>query len=229
MRRGKAVFTPPQGTLTPRWVYVASGVVYCHRARCRRLPPGRQGRQRIPFAELNGSLAFCPECFPKQPPPVGEGEVVVYCDGSYSVQSRHGRWAAVVLEELSPPRGDGTVRPISGDVPQGANTARMEVEAAIQGLLLAADSELLHPPVQPAIRLYSDSLYLVGTMRGDYDTRSHPDLFGRLRGVVEALPVEVRWYHVRGHRGVHWNEVCDRLASAKPLWEGWERGRRVVT
>lgn len=122
--------------------------------------------------------------------------VLIFTDGSCAPSrlSSAGGWAAVlcwkdVQKELSGFESDTT-------------NNRMEVMGAIRGL------EALKKPC--AVTLYSDSAYLVETMRGRFRMKKNKDLWERL--IAAAKPHRVEWLWIRGHDGNPLNERADTLA-----------------
>jgi ribonuclease HI len=95
---------------------------------------------------------------------------------------------------------------------------RMEILAAVVALEALKE--------RCAVKLYSDSEYLVKMMQGGFPRKwesngwrrgkgeraLNPDLWGRLLRLCEQHQVDFVW--VRGHAGHPQNERCDRLATA---------------
>lgn len=137
--------------------------------------------------------------------------VTIYTDGACSGNPGPGGWGAVLIAT------SGTERELSGAEPETTNN-RMELTAA------AAALEALTSPC--AVRLHSDSAYLVNAFRdrwldgwqrrgwtkADKKPVLNRDLWERL--LVQAARHRVEWIKVKGHAGIPMNERVDGLAVA---------------
>lgn len=137
-------------------------------------------------------------------------EVDIYTDGACSGNPGPGGWAAILLYK-------GHKREISGGEQRTTNQ-RMELRAAIEGL------KALKRPA--AVRLHSDSAYLVNAFRQGWVRRwrdngwltaakkpvSNQDLWQELLRVMASHRVE--WVKVAGHADDEWNNRADELARA---------------
>src|SRR5208283_2361875 len=143
------------------------------------------------------------------------GTVEIWVDGACSGNPGAGGWAALIRE------GDNEYT-LSGAEPHTTNQ-RMELTAAIRAL------EILKEP--SAVRLYSDSEYLVNGMNqwihkwivkgwktNDRKPVQNQDLWQRLMTLTmntlfsDALH-HVEWIHVPGHAGHPENELVNQLAQ----------------
>ena len=134
-------------------------------------------------------------------------EVTIYTDGACSGNPGPGGYAAVLLSGKHR-------KELSGGFRRTTNN-RMELRAAISGL------QSLRRPC--AVRLYTDSRYLVDSMmlgwakrwqakgwRHQGGLRPNADLWALLLAACAPHEVEFRW--VRGHAANIENERCDALA-----------------
>ena len=121
----------------------------------------------------------------------------IYCDGAFSSSRNTGGWAIVVLEN-----GDKTLSdfyPITGGT---NNTA--EIQAAIEACKWARSQNYKE------FTIYSDSMYVIGTMTKNWKRNKNNDLWIILDEIRREL--EITWTHIKGHSGNKWNELCDALA-----------------
>ena len=105
--------------------------------------------------------------------------VDIYIEGSCSGNPGPGKWTAIVV--------DDQVRVLSGDEPDRTTNNRMEITAAIQGLLAT--------PSGSQVTIYSDSEYLIKSMTGEFIRRKNVDLFGVLDASIADREVEWRKGH----------------------------------
>jgi ribonuclease HI len=154
-------------------------------------------------------------------------KVTIYTDGACIGNPGPGGYGTVLLY-------GGHRKELSGGFRLTTNN-RMEILAAIVGLEALKD--------RCAVKLYSDSQYLVDAMmkgwaarwrannwyRNKKERAVNPDLWARLLDLGERHEVEFAW--VKGHAGNTENERCDRLAwqaangANLPIDLGYERGR----
>lgn len=131
----------------------------------------------------------------------------IITDGACSGNPGRGGWAAIVIT-------DNTHHEYSGTADTTTNN-RMEMMAAITGLT--------HAPTQGAIRVFTDSQYLINGItkwvhtwqRNNWRTRENQpvenqDLWEQLIAVTSA---RVTWHYVRGHNGHVLNERANTLAQ----------------
>lgn len=135
----------------------------------------------------------------------------VYSDGACIGNPGPGGFAAVVLVEGEEPRW------LTGANPRTTNN-QMELTAAIRGLeearSLGADEILVYSDSQYLIRGITE--WIKGWRRNGWLTSGkqpvkNRDLWMRLDALTGGGVV---WRYVRGHAGNHYNEECDRRASA---------------
>jgi ribonuclease HI len=137
--------------------------------------------------------------------------VEIWVDGSCSGNPGPGGWAAILTTGGGKNRKD-----LSGGVEATTNN-QMELQALIAGL------QALTRPCE--VTVYSDSKYVVegsdvwlkGWIRRGWRTADNKPVKNRERWQIIADLLqkhEVKFMHVRGHRGVPLNEEADRLAKA---------------
>ena len=122
---------------------------------------------------------------------------IAYADGSCLGNPGRGGWGVLLIDP------DGIAREFSGAHPATTNN-RMEITAAIEALR--------NLPPAAAIKLHSDSQYVIKTMTLGWKRRENLDLWKILD--VEAGRHRVQWEWVRGHSGDPNNERADELARS---------------
>lgn len=129
--------------------------------------------------------------------------VNVYADGACSrngAPDAKGGWAAILLDMSS-----GIEKTISGKLTGERQTnQRAEVTAVIEAL-----SIIKYPCT---VIVYTDSMYVVGTMKHGWKTKCNHDLWETLNLVIQLKKLEVVWAHLKGHNGHSRQERCDKLA-----------------
>ena len=111
--------------------------------------------------------------------------------------------------------GHFIVLPISFKcVPEKTILLIMELTAALKALEWISDSGI----PERNIVIYSDSLYLVETMKGNYRKKKNNDLWDQLDTLVELLfDKTIIWKHTKGHASdnsieTKGNNIVDSLA-----------------
>ena len=139
--------------------------------------------------------------------------LIIYTDGGCSGNPGPGGWGAVII--------DGQKETcISGGEAATTNN-RMELMAAISALEMVSSSPDL---CKRKVSVYSDSQYVKNGItawifnwkKNGWRTASkkpvlNKDLWLRLDAAYSALSVEWNW--VKGHAGITYNELCDRLCK----------------
>lgn len=128
--------------------------------------------------------------------------IEIYADGAYSPTRNMGGWAFVVLLDGKKIKSDFF------PVPDTTNN-RMEIQAAIQACLWAMETGVTE------FTLYTDSMYVIGTMTKSWKRNKNHDLWEILDDLVDNLTIT--WTHVKGHSGNRYNELCDALAVQATL------------
>jgi len=148
-----------------------------------------------------------------------ENVLIIYSDGGCSGNPGPGGWGFVVVEgEAQVGSGNEIVR--SGGEAMTTNN-RMELTAVIEALrLVLATPAWASRPVS----VFTDSQYvqkgitqwITGWKRNGWRTAAkepvkNQDLWVNLD--VLALKLNPRWVWVKGHAGIHYNEICDQLTQ----------------
>lgn len=139
--------------------------------------------------------------------------VIVYTDGGCSGNPGPGGWGCVVL-------ADGMQYTASGGEPITTNN-RMELSAAIAALsaIIQNDDWKTRPVtvhidsqyVKNGITSWIKSWQKNGWKNSEKQPVKNRDLWEVLDSLNKQLCVTWKW--VKGHSGVQYNEICDRLAS----------------
>ena len=124
--------------------------------------------------------------------------IEIYTDGAYSPTRNQGGWAFVVLKN--------GVKVSSGfDSVLDTTNNRMEIQAVIEAIKHMNNQQISD------FTIYSDSMYVIGTMTQNWKKKKNVDLWIELEDVI--LPTsKITWKHVKGHNGDKWNDHCDMLA-----------------
>jgi ribonuclease HI len=126
-------------------------------------------------------------------------QINIVCDGSSlgngGSAARAG--AAAVLEYLNH-------RKIMGEFLGLATNQQAEIVAACLAL------EALKEPC--AVKLISDSQYVIKTMKGEFKRKANLEFWKRLDRA--AAPHRVDWTWTRGHAGHPVQEICDQAARS---------------
>lgn len=126
-------------------------------------------------------------------------EIILYCDGAYSSSRDQGGWAFVVLKDGEKIHSDF--------LPEKKTTNnRMEIQAALEACKWCKENSY------NKITIFTDSMYVIGTMTKNWKRNKNNDLWVQLDEAVSGL--EISWTHVKGHTGNKYNELCDALAVA---------------
>lgn len=150
--------------------------------------------------------------------------LTVYTDGGCSGNPGPGGWGYVIVEGTCDHSGvcaDPSREHRASGGERNTTNNRMELTAVIEALhTIASASRWKNLPVT----VYTDSQYvqkgitqwIAGWKRNGWRTASkapvkNQDLWIILDDVVSKLPVQ--WMWVKGHAGIHYNEVCDQLTQ----------------
>lgn len=141
--------------------------------------------------------------------------IIIYTDGGCSGNPGPGGWGAVIID------GDEE-NTISGGEAATTNN-RMELMAAISALEKTIGGEE-HKRQGRRVEVYCDSQYVkngITTWIKSWKSNGwrtaakkpvrNKDLWERLDALVEGM--DIKWSWVKGHAGVKYNEVCDRLCQ----------------
>lgn len=124
--------------------------------------------------------------------------ISIYCDGAFGSSRDQEGWAFVVLEN------DIKIYSEFNGIKGGTNN-RAEIRACLEGCLWATTNG------HKDITIYSDSMYLIGTLTKNWKKNKNHDLWILMDKAIKDLTIE--FVHVKGHSGDTYNELCDALAS----------------
>ncbi len=133
-----------------------------------------------------------------------ENELIFWTDGAYSGSKDKGGWSFYCPAYQ--------LRVCAGE--DHTTNNRMELTAALKALEWICDSGI----PERNIVIYSDSLYLVETMKGNYQKKKNNDLWNQLDTLIELLfDKTIIWKHTKGHASddsmeTKGNNVVDSLA-----------------
>lgn len=122
----------------------------------------------------------------------------IYVDGGYSSSRDIMGYAFVVLD------GEGNKIHSYFMSSEGGTNNRAEILAAMEACRWAKEND------HKRFFLYSDSMYVIGTMTMGWKKNKNLDLWEEMDEVTKDLVIF--WKHVKGHVGNQWNELCDALA-----------------
>lgn len=127
----------------------------------------------------------------------------IYTDGACSGNPGPGGWGFVITERGRSVLAAGNAT--GAGYEEETTNNRMEVVAAIEALKSI--------PEGTKATLYSDSIYLVNSMRPQkrWRRKKNLDLWKELDELAESRSITWKW--VRGHNGNAGNELADRLAT----------------
>lgn len=123
--------------------------------------------------------------------------IEIYTDGSYSSSRNQGGWAYVVKDS-----NERKYFSFAGVLDTTNN--RMEIQGAIEAL------KYCHLNNIHSVTVYTDSMYVIGTMTKNWKRNANVDLWIILDNLKQNLNID--WKHVKGHNGDPDNEYCDMLA-----------------
>lgn len=134
-------------------------------------------------------------------------DVVIYTDGACSQNSTwKGGWGVVILDE------NGGIKTKLNGSEENTTNSRMEIQAVIEGL------KTLKEPSN--VKIVSDSAYVCGTIntwlkdwvyKGILDSKTNSDQWREYLEISKEHKVVAE--HIRGHHGIYFNEICDKLAT----------------
>jgi len=162
-----------------------------------------------------------------------KSKILLYTDGASNVHSEKlpGGWAYAYVQE-------GMLLCTGWDGESPTTNQRMEVKGAIMGLSNRLSHNELSCIQYDEIEIITDSAYLYRCMtelwyvdwkfndwhkfdeNGKWVDVKNTDLWKQLILLVantQLSGISITWTKVRGHRGVVFNEVCDKLAKKGKL------------
>lgn len=124
--------------------------------------------------------------------------ITVYTDGAYSSSRDQGGWAYVIINEKDNKLFSNC------DVVAKTTNNRMEIQSTIEAIKELKNRGIFE------LTLFSDSMYVIGTMTLNWKKKKNVDLWVELFDLCNNL--KINWKHVKGHSNDKWNEYCDMLA-----------------
>ena len=123
--------------------------------------------------------------------------IEIYTDGAYSSSRNQGGWAFVVVQDN---------KIIHKDYEGLLNTTnnRMEIMGMLKALEWVKQNSIPLP-----IKIYTDSMYVIGTLTLNWKMKKNIDLWEILIPLVNK---DIEYLHVKGHDGNKFNEECDKWA-----------------
>lgn len=123
--------------------------------------------------------------------------IEIYTDGAYSSSRNQGGWAFVVVQDN---------KVIHKDYEGLLNTTnnRMEIMGMFKALEWVKQNSIPLP-----IKIYTDSMYVIGTLTLNWKMKKNIDLWEILLPLVNK---DIEYLHVKGHDGNKFNEECDKWA-----------------
>ena len=124
-------------------------------------------------------------------------ETVIYTDGAYSSSRNQGGWAFVVVQDnkVIYKEYDGLINTTNN---------RMEIMGMLKALEWINKNSIPLP-----IKIYTDSMYVIGTLTLNWKMKKNIDLWQILIPLVNK---DIDYLHVKGHDGNRFNEECDKWA-----------------
>lgn len=123
--------------------------------------------------------------------------IEIYTDGSYAASRNQGGWAFIVVQnnEVIYKEYDGLLNTTNN---------RMEIMGMLKALEYIKSNDLQLP-----IKIYTDSMYVIGTLTLNWKMKKNIDLWQILLPLVNK---DIEYLHVKGHDGNKFNEECDKWA-----------------
>lgn len=121
--------------------------------------------------------------------------IEVYTDGAYSSSRDQGGWAFLVLyqDKILIEKYDGV---------KSTTNNRMEIMGVLEAVKYLQGTE-------HQCTIYTDSMYVVGTLTLDWKRRVNNDLWDEFEK-LDMSQITVK--HVKGHSSNIYNNKCDELA-----------------
>lgn len=144
-----------------------------------------------------------------------KNEIIIYTDGSSLGNPGPGGWGTVIIEN------EKIVKELGGCEKNTTNN-RMELMAVIEALkFIEKDAD------KKDIIVHADSAYVLGGVtswvanwerNGWRTSKKEPvlnkDLWQNLISLVRSCKGNLKWQKVKGHSGVEYNELADKIATS---------------
>lgn len=124
--------------------------------------------------------------------------IEIYTDGAYSSSKNIGGWAFLIIED------NLEIFKLFGPI-QNTTNNRAELFAVIKSIEWCINNNISN------VHIYTDSMYIVGTMTKNWKRNKNTDLWNQLDNLIKNI--KINWKHVKGHNGNILNERCDLLAT----------------
>jgi len=152
--------------------------------------------------------------------------IYLFSDGSSLTPGGAGGWAFVAVRDIVDPiqakwqTQVGTKIVDSNGGREKTTNNRMEMAAVNEGMKWILTS---CGTMQP-LTVVADSKYVIDgitkwrkkwertNFKGSAGAIKNQDIWTHLFANVDQFEVKVKFIHIRGHRGIYWNEYVDRLA-----------------
>lgn len=123
--------------------------------------------------------------------------IEIYTDGAYSSSRNQGGWAFVVVQDnkVIHKEYDGLINTTNN---------RMEIMGMLKALEWIKQNSIPLP-----IKIYTDSMYVIGTLTLNWKMKKNTDLWKILLPLVNS---DIEYLHIKGHDGNRFNEECDKWA-----------------
>lgn len=119
----------------------------------------------------------------------------IYTDGAYSKNKNIGGIGFIIIKD------DKIIAQFSKAYKNTTNQ-RMELLACIRSLMCFKNPS--------NIILFTDSMYLVGTMTMNWKRNKNLDLWEKLDNLIKCH--NIKFYHIKGHSDNKFNNYVDKLA-----------------
>lgn len=137
--------------------------------------------------------------------------VTIYSDGAYSSSRDQGGWAfAFYIDDvLVKLKYDGLVNTTNN---------RMEIMGCIKAMEF-----LKHNKITDPVTIFTDSMYVIGTMTKNWKMKKNTDLWPIMFDLVTP---NIKFQHVKGHEGNEGNCLCDKWAQFASHVDGCDTDKR---
>lgn len=145
---------------------------------------------------------------------------IAYTDGAYNVNTRIGASAVVILNE------DKTKILYQWAKARRCTQTDEKMQFAPEQELGAVIRAIMSVPDHSYIKIYSDSMYAVKVLSGQWEAHVNQELIARYMEEKEKRHIVSTMIWVKGHNGDTYNELADELC-ANISSEFWNGGKNV--
>lgn len=181
--------------------------------KCRAFPKGNENVYANPKKVVLYAKEFelCNKCIYEFKTEDRENVLNIFTDGGALKKTNMGLYAYVAYLKLN-----GHIFIFHDKGKENDSTVnRGEVLGVIKGLLLVPKLKRMIMNLNlEEINIFSDSLYAVNTIIGAYNLSTNLDLFDYCNSIRKDMLKDenIRFHHLKGHKGHYWNELVDRLS-----------------